>query len=122
MARCNQCGAELPDYYASCPNCGGQVTQNTQPQQPYAQPYAQPTGGYIPRSEQRTVTSMGGWFCWLLLCNVLPIVGPIIMMLTAKDPTAKNYGKLTLILQIISMVLVVVFFVFIFAVIKNSGF
>ena len=83
MARCNQCGAELPDYYASCPNCGGQVTQNTQPQQPYAQPYAQPTGGYIPRSEQRTVTSMGGWFCWLLLCNVLPIVGPIIMMLTA---------------------------------------
>ena len=23
MARCTSCGAELPDYYTSCPNCGG---------------------------------------------------------------------------------------------------
>lgn len=117
MARCNQCGAELPDYYASCPNCGGQVIQNTQPQ-----PAPQPMGGYIPMSQQRTVTSMGGWFCWSLLIGFLPIIGSIIMMLTAKDPTAKNYGKLMLILQIIGIVLVIAFGAAIIAMIKQSGF
>lgn len=102
MARCNQCGAELPDYYASCPNCGGQVIQNAQPQ-----PAPQPMGGYIPMSQQRVITTMGGWFGWSLLCALLPIIGPIIMMSCAKDPTAKNYGKMILILQIIGIILLV---------------
>jgi hypothetical protein len=105
MARCNQCGAELPDYYTSCPNCGGQVSAAAP--QPQPQPYAQPTGGYVPMSEQRVITSVGGWFGWYLLCCVLPIIGPIIIMNCSKDPTAKNFGKLMLILEIIGIVLVI---------------
>ena len=99
MARCNSCGADLPDYYTSCPNCGGTSLSQGAPAAPAY-------SGYVPVSEQpREITSMGGWFCWLLLCGIIPIIGPIIMMSSAKDPTAKNYAKMTLIMQIIGLVL-----------------
>ena len=52
-------------------------------------------------SQQREVTSAGGWFCWFLLLSFVPIIGTIIMLCSTKDPTAKNYAKLTLIMQII---------------------
>ena len=68
MARCNQCGSELPDYYTSCPNCGGGVVRQAPPVQP-----AQPMNGYIPMAQQREVTGMGAWFGWSLLCGILPI-------------------------------------------------
>lgn len=100
MARCTSCGAELPDYYTSCPNCGGtQVVRNNGAPQPQMNPYAQPA---VP---QRVVTTFGGWIGWLLLCIFLPIVGPIIMLCTAKDPSAKNYAKLTVICMIVGAVI-----------------
>lgn len=104
MARCNQCGSELPDYYTSCPNCGGGVVKQAPPVQPYPQ-----AGGYIPMQQQREITSMGAWFGWTLLCSILPIIGPIIMLNSAKDPTAKNYAKLMLILQAVMIVLLIIF-------------
>lgn len=101
MARCASCGAELPDYYTSCPNCGGtQVVRNAAPQ---PQPSA-----YIPMEEQRVVYSTGQWIGWILLCSFLPLIGIIIMMCVAKDPSAKNYAKLMLILTIIAIVLEVI--------------
>lgn len=105
MAKCNQCGAELPDYYTSCPNCGGQVISN----QGAPQPQAQPIGGYTPMSQQRVITSVGGWFGWYLLTCVLPIIGPIIMLTSAKDPTAKNFAKLMIILQAVAIVICLIF-------------
>ncbi len=97
MARCNSCGADLPDYYTSCPNCGGtSLTKGVS---------APASSGYVPISEQRVVTSMGGWFGWTILCGILPIIGQIIMKINPKDPTAKNYATLMIILQIIGIVL-----------------
>ncbi|MBR3448719.1 MAG: zinc-ribbon domain-containing protein [Oscillospiraceae bacterium] len=102
MARCNSCGAELPDYYTSCPNCGGtSLTKSPVSAAPAST-------GYVPMSQQREVTSAGGWFCWFLLLSFLPIIGTIIMLCTVKDPTAKNYAKLTLIMQIIGIVLTII--------------
>ena len=102
MARCNSCGANLPDYYTSCPNCGGKDLAKS----PVSA--APASRGYIPMSEQRVVTSMGGWFCWYVLLGFVPIIGTIIMLCCTKDPTAKNYAKLTLIMQIIGIVLGIV--------------
>ncbi|MEE3404511.1 MAG: hypothetical protein VZR73_10545 [Acutalibacteraceae bacterium] len=102
MARCNSCGAELPDYYTSCPNCGGTDLSKS----PVSA--APASHSYVPISQQREVTSAGGWFCWYLLLSFLPIIGTIIMLCTVKDPTAKNYAKLTLIMQIIGIVLTII--------------
>ena len=96
MARCNQCGNEMPDYYTKCPNCGGDIVRSAAPAAAQS---------YMPISSQRVITSPGGWFLWNLLCGLLPIIGPIIMMCKTRDETAKNYAKLTLILQIIGLVL-----------------
>ena len=100
MAKCRSCGADLPDYYTSCPNCG-----STDLAKGVAAPAS---SGYVPLSQQRVVTTMGGWFGWYLLLTFLPIIGTIIMLCTAKDPTAKNYAKLMLIMQIISIVLCII--------------
>lgn len=102
MARCNSCGAELPDYYTSCPNCGGTSISKAPSPAPSA------SSGYVPMSEQRVVTSALGWFGWFMLISFVPLIGTIIMLCSTKDPTAKNYAKLTLILQIISLVLCII--------------
>ena len=96
MARCNQCGNEMPDYYTKCPNCGGDVVRGAAPAAAQS---------YMPLSMQRVITSPLGWFGWNVLCGFLPIIGPIIMMCKTQDETAKNFAKLTLILQIIGLVL-----------------
>ena len=98
MARCTSCGAELPDYYTSCPNCGGTQVVRGGSAAPQAQmdSYAQP---------QQNVTSVGGWIGWILLCMFVPIIGVIVMLCTTKDPSAKNYAKLSLIMMIIGIVI-----------------
>lgn len=105
MKLCSNCGTQNPDYYTQCPNCGTALPAAA-PQPIYS---GSSTGGYIPRAFQAApVTSMGGWFGWTLLCGLLLIIGPIIMMCTADDPSAKNFAKATLIFQIIAIVLSVV--------------
>ena len=100
MARCGQCGAELPDYYTSCPNCGGTQVVRGDGTAPQAQPNA-----YMPAPAQREVTSTAGWVGWLLLCSYVPLIGVIIMLLTAKDPSAKNYAKLMVVFMIIGAII-----------------
>lgn len=101
MKLCPNCGTQNADMYTTCTNCNAPL--------PAAAPqpiYGGGTNGYIPRSLQSApVTSMGGWFGWSLLCGILPIIGAIIMICSAKDPSAKSYAKATLILQIIGLVL-----------------
>lgn len=102
MGRCTQCGVEMPDYYAKCANCGGQIAQTGAA--------APQMGGYIPPAAQpRTITSAGGWFGWMMLCSFFPVIGPIIMLKSSKDETAKNYAKLMIILQAISIVISIIF-------------
>ncbi|HAG13401.1 MAG TPA: hypothetical protein DCG49_06010 [Ruminococcus sp.] len=99
MARCNQCGSELPDYYTSCPNCGCQSISKGAAAQGYGQ-----QAGYSMPVQTREITSPGQWFGWLLLMGVLPIIGAVIVMKSSRDQTAQNYAKLVIILQAISMV------------------
>ena len=102
MARCNSCGAELPDYYTSCPNCGGTSISKA------PSSASSVSSGYVPMSEQRVVTSALGWFGWFMLISFVPLIGTIIMLCSTKDPTAKNYAKLALIMQIIGLVLCII--------------
>lgn len=107
MAKCTSCGADLPDYYTSCPNCGGQVLQNAAAPMPQQVPMQ---GGYAqPMPQQREITSVAGWLGWSLLCGFLPIIGSIIMLCTTKDETAKNFAKLMIILQAIGLIIGIVF-------------
>lgn len=101
MSICPQCGTQNPDNYSNCPNCGAQLMQ-----QPAPQPAAPTTGGYIPPAyQQAPPTSVGGWFGWSLLYGFLPLIGAIIMLCTVKDPSAKNYAKLIVIMQAIVIVI-----------------
>ena len=105
MATCPNCGTQNPDNYTQCPNCGAQLAQQPIPQQPM---------GYVPPAyqQQEPVTSVGGWFGWTLLVGVLPLIGAIIMLCTVKDPSAKNYAKLIVIMQVIVIAIYVLLFVF----------
>ncbi|MCQ2417074.1 MAG: hypothetical protein MJ071_04595 [Oscillospiraceae bacterium] len=112
MARCAQCGSEQPDFYKNCPQCGGAIIAG--PAGPAA-----PTAVYTPAGSTRQITTVGGWFGWTMLLGFLPIIGAVIMMLTSKDETAKNYAKLMLILQIVGIVLSIAFNGLMASVIEN---
>lgn len=114
MAFCPHCGTQSPDNYTQCPNCGASLPQmQTPPPQPVYQgppqnPYA---GGYAqPVSPMDEITSTGSWFGWYLLVSILPVIGPIIMLSATKDPSAKNFAKLWLILQAVVVVIYILFF------------
>jgi rRNA maturation protein Nop10 len=112
MITCPHCGTQSPDYYTQCPNCGGAIS-GASPQQPVQQPFQQPatTGGYIPPAyQQEPVTSMGAWFGWSLIIGLLPVIGTIIMLCCVKDPSAKNYAKMALVLQCIALVIYIIAF------------
>lgn len=97
MITCPYCGTQSPDSYPHCPNCGGMLAQPQAAPQPMPQ---QAWPGYIPPAAQpEPTTSLGTWFCWWLLLMFLPVIGTIIMLCTTRDPSAKNYAKLVLILQ-----------------------
>lgn len=105
MKLCPNCNTQNADVYTQCVGCGA-VLPSAPPQPIYS---GNPGySGYVSPSQMEPVTSAIGWFGWYLLCSYLAIIGPIIMMNITKDPTAKNYAKLMLILQIIGVVLGVV--------------
>lgn len=104
MKLCPNCGTQNADHFTQCPNCGTLLPDTT------PQPVYSGTAGYVPPAYQESpVTSMGGWFGWSLLCGLLPFIGPIIMLCSAKDPSAKNFGKAMLILQAVATVLLILF-------------
>ena len=103
MITCPHCGTQNPDHYTQCPNCGNPLVQ--------AQP--QPAA-YIPPAAQQPaneITSTGLWFGWYLLIGFLPIIGSVIMLCATKDPSAKNYAKLMIILQAIGIAVYALMFI-----------
>ena len=105
MKLCPNCDTQNADHFTQCANCGT-ILPNPAPQPVYSGG----TNGYVPPAYQTVpVTSMGGWFCWSLLCGFLSIIGPIIMMCTVKDPSAKNFAKAMLIVQGVMLVLSMLF-------------
>lgn len=115
MITCPYCGTQSPDSYTKCPSCGAQFMQpqGTPPQM------QQPMGYVPPAYQQEPVTTIGGWFGWSLLIGFLPLIGAIIMLCTVKDPSAKNYAKLIVILQAIFLALYVLLIAFVSAVSSN---
>jgi len=95
MKLCPNCGTQNADQYAQCVSCGT-VLPAAAPQPVYS------GGGYVPPAYQpQPPVSMGAWFGWSLLCAFLPILGAVIMMLTAKQTSAKNFAKAMIVVQII---------------------
>lgn len=118
MVTCPYCGTQSPDTYPKCPNCGAQFVPQQTYQQP--QPMQQPMGGYVPPAyQQEPVTSVGAWFGWSLLIGLLPLIGAIIMLCAVKDPSAKNYAKLIVILQGIIIAVYILLIVFVSVVSSN---
>ena len=105
MLTCPHCGSQNPDYYTQCPNCGSALSAA---QQQAAAPVSYSAPSYQPIEP---VTTTGGWVGWYMLMSLLPIIGTIIMLCSTKDPSAKNYAKLMLILQIIAIVLYIIMFI-----------
>ncbi len=118
---CKNCGAELLSEDAVvCLNCGAEQNAAPKPQpmpqpqeqdqfrtppppqafQPYMPQYAQQFANpYAPVQKSTTIL---GWIGWILLCGVLPLIGPIIMACVSNDESAKNYAKATLIFYILA--------------------
>ncbi len=113
MKLCPNCNSQNADAYTQCVNCGAVLPQAAP--QPV---YSGNTGYGMPMSSPPTeVTSPIGWFGWYLLCSYLPIIGPIIMMNVSKDPSAKSFAKLTLVLSAIGLVLLIIVIAFVFSMI-----
>ena len=100
MKYCVNCGKELADNAAFCPECGSRQT---------AEPVAVTSNTY----EKPQAPADGSSFGFAVLGFLLPLVG-LILYLVWKDSTplkAKSAGKGALISVILSAVLYVVSFV-----------
>ena len=92
MKYCSNCGKELADNAAFCPECG--AAQQAAPQQPaYQQPqpqYQQPQ--YQQAPQQAPVD--GGSFGWAVLGFCFPLVGLILYLVwkSNKPLSAKKAG------------------------------
>lgn len=62
---------------------------------------AQPVYNNISVVQPTATTGVLGWLGWMLLISVLPLLGLIIMLLAANDPSAKNFAKAQLLLILI---------------------
>lgn len=84
------------------------VYENVQDDKPKpTQISASPTRSSTYYQPQENYTSVIGWFGWLLLCWLLPLIGPIIMAAGSSNKTIKNYGILHIIIQLIALILLV---------------
>ena len=105
------------------PGQGGQYSQNVQYQQTAA--YT-PAPNYVPYQPQgEEPVSLGDWIGTLLLFKLVPCVGLIVYIVWAfsKDTktSKKNFCRAQLIIYAVSIVLVVLLYVFIFGAIFASG-
>jgi hypothetical protein len=120
MGFCSACGAKLDDVQQNTAEQSGYQQYNGQqygnPQygQTYNQPYNQVYNQqFVPQYQQdftqlNITTSVIGWIGWLLLCSILPLIGQIIMICTAKDKSAKNFAKANLVVLVICVVIAVI--------------
>lgn len=132
---CKNCGQQLAEGAAFCPNCGMTVTQPdtapaaseqpaaeqgtaqqppyTQPQQPYTQPqqpYGQYPGYGMPQVSQEPASGGLRFLCWLI-----PLVG-IILYFVKKDEKPV-YAKQCGVAALVGIIMAVVFYIFYFVVI-----
>lgn len=87
MAFCKNCGNQIEDNAATCPNCG--ASQNTTPQ----------------------ATDNGG-FLWGLLGCCIPIVG-LVLFLVWKDNTKPKTSKAAGIGALVGVILMILYYILI---------
>ena len=106
MAYCKNCGNQLDDQVAFCPNCG--TAQNAAPIQTPAAPAPVDKGG----------------FWWGALGCCIPIVGLILFLVwkDTKPKTAKSAGKGALISVILAVIIYVIYFIVLGAAVAMYGF
>lgn len=119
---CKNCGQQLAEGAAFCPNCGAAVTQpdatpttseqpaaeqaTAQPQQPFTppqQPYGQCPGYGTPQVSQEPASGGLRFLCWLI-----PLVG-IILYFVKKDEKPV-YAKQCGVAALVSIIMCVVFY------------
>ena len=119
---CKNCGQQLAEGAAFCPNCGAAVTQpdatpttseqpaaeqaTAQPQQPFTppqQPYGQYPGYGAPQVSQEPASGGLRFLCWLI-----PLVG-IILYFVKKDEKPV-YAKQCGVAALVSIIMGVVFY------------
>lgn len=119
---CKNCGQQLAEGAAFCPNCGAAVTQpdatpttseqpaaeqaTAQPQQPFTppqQPYGQYPGYGTPQVSQEPASGGLRFLCWLI-----PLVG-IILYFVKKDEKPV-YAKQCGVAALVSIIMCVVFY------------
>ena len=64
----------------------------------------------VTAARTESVVSTSAWIGYILLCTLLGIIGPIIVMNTAKEESVRNFAKAMLITCVIALALVVLFF------------
>lgn len=125
---CKNCGQQLAEGAAFCPNCGMTVTQpdtapaaseqpaveqGTAQQPPYTQPqqpYGQYPGYGMPQVSQEPASGGLRFLCWLI-----PLVG-IILYFVKKDEKPV-YAKQCGVAALVGIIMAVVFYIFYFVVI-----
>ncbi len=121
MSICKNCGTDFNGQF--CPNCGSPSAdapvdlnkdQNAAPNYGANQGYNVPQAYNPPPiypgnfTQQPAPTSAWGWFGWMILLGCLPIIGHIIMLLCANDPSAKNFAKMQVTLMCVAVVIALV--------------
>lgn len=110
---CPKCNTSVPDGAAFCSQCGAEIAQSVQQEQPTQQ---QPTQYQPPVTEQHV--SVGAWVGRSLI-NLIPCVGGIIYIImlfvwsgdTKYNETSRNWAKAQLILLLIGVVLCFAIFI-----------
>lgn len=134
--RCTKCGSFLTDTDRFCPGCGENAPQEVAdtsaytapPQQQYGNynpppvapaPYPQSTAPqYNPYQQQEEEMTIGKWILTLFVTN-LGLIGLVFLFIWGfgDGPKARqNYCKAYLIWTAIGIALVVLFYIFIFAI------
>ena len=105
MKYCANCGKELADNVAFCPECG--AAQQEASQQTYQEPaYQQPVQQQPYQAPQQAPVD-GGSFGWAVLGFCFPLVGLILYLVwkSNKPLTAKKAGMGALIGFILNLIL-----------------
>ena len=113
MPYCTNCGSDVSQFAAACPDCGAPQQKATNN-----------NNNYQERAPQRSYQPDDGGFGWGLLGFCIPVVG-LILYLVWKDErplTAHAAGKGALISVIFSVVVYVLYFIFIFAFVATGGY
>ncbi len=108
---CKKCGKPIPEDAKYCTYCGERVigmlqSSTTEQKMVYDEPEVKIMKERVFVADN--VTTIFGWFGWIIFTHFLPIVGTLCMAWGSKSKSTQNYGKALLIIQLIIMVYAII--------------